>query len=173
MSERFGPFQVCLMQQNIVYYWICYVKQESCAIAKITERCTLYMVPWNFSDCLTTPVHPHALQNIKRVVCLPTQIQKSIKENYSTYLGRKNKCDSCAVLPTGYGGWKTEVVRHAEGHGNRAAGASHEFDGISEANVHPWRRQKATLAVLPRSKMAQHGQALLHFQSFDVNWLNG
>jgi len=34
-------------------------------------------------------------------------------------------------------------------HGNRAAGR--EFDDISEANVRLWRRQKATLAALPRS----------------------
>jgi len=46
---------------------------------------------------------------------------------------------------------KLKVVRYAEAHGNRAAGR--EFDDISEANVHLWRRQKTTLAALPRSNL--------------------
>jgi len=41
---------------------------------------------------------------------------------------------------------KLQVVRYAEAHGNCAAGR--EFDGISDANVRLWRRQKATLAAL-------------------------
>jgi len=44
---------------------------------------------------------------------------------------------------------KLKVIQYAEAHGNRAAGR--EFDGISEANVRLWRRQKATLAALPCS----------------------
>jgi len=42
---------------------------------------------------------------------------------------------------------KLKVIQYAEAHGNRAAGR--EFDGISEANISLWRRQKAALAALP------------------------
>jgi len=42
-----------------------------------------------------------------------------------------------------------EVIQYAEAHGHRAA--VREFDGISEANVRLWRRQKATMAALPCS----------------------
>jgi len=48
-----------------------------------------------------------------------------------------------------HGSWKLKVIQYAEAHGHRAAGR--EFDDISEANVRLWRRQKATLAALPRS----------------------
>jgi len=40
-----------------------------------------------------------------------------------------------------------------ETHGNRAA--SREFDGISEANIRPWRCQRDKLEELPRLKTAQ------------------
>ena len=51
---------------------------------------------------------------------------------------------------------KLKVVRYAETHGNRAA--SREFDGISEANIRLWRRQRDKLETLPRLKMAQRGK---------------
>jgi len=56
---RSGPFTVqrlssetdskrrCSVEQNKI--------QESCAVAKMTARCTLYMGALNFRDSLTTP----------------------------------------------------------------------------------------------------------------------
>ena len=58
------------------------------------------------------------------------------------------------VIPTGRG---HTITRCAKTHGNRAAGG--EFDDISEANIRLWRRQKIRLEALPRSKLAQRGQA--------------
>jgi len=49
------------------------------------------------------------------------------------------------------------ITRCAKTHGNHAAGR--EFDSVSEANIHLWRRQKIRLEALSQSKLAQHRQA--------------
>ena len=53
-------------------------------------------------------------------------------------------------------GEKLAVVKYAEAHGNRAA--SRHFDGINEANIRLWRKQKERLQQMPRTKSANRGR---------------
>jgi len=43
---------------------------------------------------------------------------------------------------------------YAEAHGNRAAAAGHQFDGIDETKIRHWRQQKEQLEKMPQRKKA-------------------